>query len=217
MIRAMPLIAGTVDLEAAINALRARRPLFHSEADLQHAFGQALHALDPALHIRLEVPRDETGRWHIDMICHSSRSSTAIEFKYFTSAWSGADPFTDEAFLLREHGAPDLARRNFVFDIARLERLRTAAFITDGIALLLTNDSRLWRPHHTGRTTNDHAFRIHEGTTLTGNLAWANGMYPGNTRTLTGTYPLRWSAYSDLPHPNGTFRWVAASVCGIND
>jgi hypothetical protein len=210
----MLLIAGAIGLDAVIEALSAVRPVFHSEADFQHAFGQAVYSLDQAVYVRLEVRRDEIGRGYIDMICRGPAGTTAIEFKYFTTAWTGRDPSTGDTFILREHAATDLARRNFVFDIVRLERLCAALPEIDGIALMLSNAHSLWEPPRTQRATNDHQFRIHEGKTLTGTLEWASGAYPKNQRHLTGTYPLRWHAYSQLPGRNGTFRWLAAAIGG---
>ncbi|WP_436493192.1 hypothetical protein [Actinokineospora sp. HUAS TT18] len=210
----MPLIAGTVQLDSVVQLLAKVRPVFHSEADFQHAFGQALHSLDPALRVRLEVPQAEydNGRWYIDMVCHGPARSTAVEFKYFTAAWTGEAPATGEAFRLREHAATDLARRNFVFDIARLEHLCARALDTDGITLMLTNAPSLWRPLRSQRPTGDHEFRIHEGQILTGTLRWGGALYPGNQRKLIGTYPLQWQDYTRLPGRNGTFRWLAATI-----
>jgi hypothetical protein len=210
----MALIAGAVHLDAVIDRLAAKRPVFHSEADFQHAFGQALNMLDSTLDVRLEVPhgKDAVARRYIDMLCHGSERSTAVEFKYFTAAWTGDDPTTGESVTLREHAATDLARRNFVFDIARLEHLRTAMHNVDGITLLLSNAPRLWNAPRTQGLTGDHEFRLHEGATLTGTLTWGGGRYPKNQRHLTGTYPLRWNDYSHLPGHNGRFRWLAVNI-----
>ena len=192
--------------------LAASRAVFHSEADFQHAFGQVLHALDPELGVRLEVPQDGVGR--LDLLCRNTDDTcrTAIEFKYFTTRWRGVDPLTTEVFNLRDHAATDLARRAFVFDIARLERMRQLGLVTDGIAIMLTNHPGLWSPPTSSRTTRDHEFRIHQDRELTGTLRWAGGAYPANQRDLTGSYLLRWQDYSALPNPNGQFRWVAATV-----
>jgi hypothetical protein len=39
------LIAGEVELAAVKSQLRARRQVFHSEADFQHAFAWTLHSM----------------------------------------------------------------------------------------------------------------------------------------------------------------------------
>lgn len=204
------LIAGTVALDAVIAHLQKTRPVFHSEADLQHAFGQVLHDLDPTLGIRLEV-RQQNAQY-LDLLCIGPVGRTAVEFKYVTAAWKGADPTTGETFELRAHSAHDLARRNFVFDIERLERFCRASSGTDGLALLLTNVAALSRPPASDRPTRDREFRIHEGRTLTGTLRWGGGDYPANERHLAGSYRLGWRDYIELDGRNGVFWWLVVPV-----
>lgn len=134
-VRCVTRIAGTVELDAVMDKLRLKRPIFHSEADFQHAFGQVLHELAPALRIRLEV-RQENAE-HLDLLCFGSRGRTAVEFKYVSASWQGIDATTGESFRLRSHAADDLARRNFVFDVERLERFCRVG--GDGLAIMLTN------------------------------------------------------------------------------
>lgn len=209
-VRAVPLIAGVLDLDVVMNRLRTSRPVFHSEADFQHAFGQVVHDLDPGLGVRLEVRQQ--GSEHLDLLCFGPAGRTAVEFKYVTAAWDGPDPRSGESFQLRAHAAHDLARRNFIFDVARLERFCSAATGTDGLALLLTNAPSLWAPPSSARITRDREFRIHEGRTLTGTLRWGGGDYPANERHLTGSYSLMWREYSHLPGRKGTFRWLAVRM-----
>lgn len=118
-------------------------------------------------------------------------------------------------FRLREHAADDLARRNFIFDVARLERLcaddRT---LTNGFAIMLTNHQPLWAPPSRSRLTRDQHFRIHEGRTLTGTLRWGieGSYYAANERNLIGRYTLAWNDYSQLEGANGQFRWLGIEI-----
>ena len=92
-------IAGVLRLEDVMSALQATRPVFHSEADLQHAFGQVAHDLNAKLRVRLEVPMRPDGAIpateprlrtsYLDLLCFTAQGTTAIEFKYFTRAWKG--------------------------------------------------------------------------------------------------------------------------------
>ena len=207
----VPLIAGAVDLDVVMQRLRGVRSVFHSEADFQHSFGQVLHSLDPSLNIRLEVRQDDAE--YLDLLCFGPTGRTAVEFKYKTASWDGTDPGTGEMFRLRAHAAEDLARRDFVFDIERLERFcRAAPDETSGLAVMLTNVAGLWTPPASARQTRDREFRIHEGRTLTGVLRWGGGDYPANERQLAGSYRLEWRDYSEMSGRNGMFRWLAVTV-----
>lgn len=208
----MALIAGTVELDAVMSRLATGRPVFHSEADFQHAFAQMVHRLAPEVAIRLEVRQQVTpgGKGeYVDLIC-TGPVKTFIEFKYATARWSGTDGITDERFYVREHAAMDLIRKHFIFDVERLERFTAANPGTTGLAVLLTNAATLWKPPT--QKSRDRMFRVHDTATLTGELVWGNNDHPPSNRTLRGTYTAAWNDYSTLPGPRGTFRWLGWEV-----
>lgn len=211
----MTWLADRVDVPAAMQELARRRPVFHSEADFQFSLGQAIQRLAPDADIRLEVPlrgvNGHKGSQYIDLMCRSAAGRTAVELKYFTRRWAGTDGLTDEEFILRHHAATDLARRNFVFDVARLEKFCAAGIADNGIAILLTNDLNLWSPSRRV-SSNDREFHINEGVTLTGILRWAKGLYPLNTRELAGNYRVQWNDYTCQEGGHGAFRWLAVEV-----
>jgi hypothetical protein len=212
--RFMSMLAGVVPIESVMDRLRLVRPVFHSEADLQHAFAQVLHDLNSAISVRLEVRQG--GREYADLLCFGADGRTLVEFKHFTAPWRGCDPNSGEEFHLSGHAADDLARRGFVFDIARLERFcRGSVAAMNGLAIMLTNDVRLWSRPRTPRLTRDQEFRIHEDRILTGTLRWGDsrrGYYQRNERDLAGRYPINWHPYSNLDGRNGEFRWLAAEI-----
>ena len=211
-------VAGRVSLGDVIAQLGGHRPVFHSEADLQHSFARALWELSPDVHSRLEVPQRTEGKAeYLDLLCIGPSTRTAIEFKYFTRRWTGRVGTPAEDYALKGHAAADLARLHFVRDIARLERFCRWPD-QNGLAVMLTNDASLWTPPHPGRgRTRDQEFRIHQGQELTGTLLWAEGEYTANTCTLRGTYPLDWVPYSELGGPGGEFRYLAVSVSPLSD
>lgn len=197
---------GALSLEhvhEVMSELSRQRPVFHSEADFQHAFAQLLLKRHPSLNVRLEIPYRSIGstepdsRTVVDLYCsdYERGAVTAIEFKYKTRRWSGA--VRDEDVRLLYQSAADLGRKNFVKDIDRLERWSDAVGGT-AFAILLTNEDGYWSAPRGPRTTNDAAFRIHEGAELTGELLWANNVNSRNNRTLKGRFPMRWVDYSDL-------------------
>ncbi|MFC4035890.1 hypothetical protein ACFO3J_31135 [Streptomyces polygonati] len=68
--------------------LRQDRPVFHSEADLQHSFARVLWELAPKIQSRLEVRQnapDARGAEYLDLLCVGPSACTAIEFKYRTA------------------------------------------------------------------------------------------------------------------------------------
>ncbi|WP_225811874.1 hypothetical protein [Streptomyces spinosus] len=211
-------IAGRTALSEVVEYLRRQRPVFHSEADLQHSFARALWELAPEVHSRLEVPQRAPGKTeYLDLLCLGPSTRTAIEFKYFTRSWTGTAGTPAEDYSLRAHAATDLARLYFVRDIARLERFCRRSG-QNGLALMLTNEASLWTPPSPGRRrTRDHDFRIHQGRELAGTLLWAEGAYQPNTCALRGAYSLDWEPYSDLSGPGGEFRYLAVFVSPAPD
>jgi hypothetical protein len=206
------LLAGAVDVSTVMGELSAARPVFHSEADFQHAFVWVLHGMEPGLNVRLEVRQAE--REYVDLLCFGPRGRTVVEFKYFTATWAGADPATGEEFQLRNHEATDLARQGFVFDIARLEKFCAAHGTSNGVAIMVSNDRRLWSPAVNSRVTRDREFRIHDGRTLSGLLRWGTegSYFAASERNLVDSYQVMWRDCSNVGGKNGVFRWLAAAV-----
>ncbi|WP_201292716.1 hypothetical protein [Cellulomonas citrea] len=211
-------VAGSADLEAVMGALALERPVFHSEADFQHAFARTLWDVAPDVRLRLEVRQDRAARTdpkrreYVDLLCRGGAHSTAIEFKYFTRSWQGQVGDPPEEFSLRAHAAEDLARRAFVVDIERLERF-CAATGSSGIALFLTNERRLWERGGAGKKTpRDAEFRLDDSRTLAGLLRWADGKYKENDITLRGVYELRWRDYEAPDQGQPRFRWLAVEI-----
>ncbi|MER5669178.1 hypothetical protein [Streptomyces mirabilis] len=207
-------IAGRTSLSEVMGQLCRHRPVFHSEADLQHSFARVLWELAPDVHSRLEVPQRRSGKAeYLDLLCIGpSATRTAIEFKYFTRKWTGTAGTPGEDYALKGHAATDLARLHFVRDIARLERFCRRSG-QNGLALMLTNEASLWTPPGPSRRrTRDHDFRIHHGRELAGTLLWAEGAYAPNTCTLRGVYPLDWEPYTEVGGPAGEFRYLAVFV-----
>jgi hypothetical protein len=67
-----PLIAGEVPLTEVMARLQRDRPVFHSEADLQHSFARTLWELAPKIQSRLEVRQnapDAPGAESFDLLC----------------------------------------------------------------------------------------------------------------------------------------------------
>lgn len=119
----MVLLAGTVHLDDLLGGLAARRPVFHSEADLQHALAWEAHQLDRNLQVRLETHPEPHVRLDLLLSRPDLGRHTAGELKYLTAGWTGE--VGGERFTLKNHGAQDVRAYDVVKDIERLERFGT--------------------------------------------------------------------------------------------
>lgn len=199
----------TTDVHDALAALAASRPLFHSEADFQHALSWQIHLNDPSAELRLEARSGR--RTRLDLLARSRGSRIAVELKYPVRRFAGT--VGDERFELLNHGAQDLSRYDIVKDITRIEALVAEGAADDGWVVALTNDPSFWKP---GRQpdTIDAAFRLHEGRVLEGTRAWSTRASPGSTRTreasltLQKHYTCAWRDYSLVQDDSGDdFQW----------
>lgn len=188
------------DLMHALKALAAQRPVFHSEADFQHALAWVLHERHPAAKVRLEYrPAKLPEKAYIDVWVEDQGAIYAIELKYKTRALQTT--VGGEEFNLLGQSAQDQGRYDFCRDIGRVEALAHAYPGLTGLAVFLTNDQSYWRT--SGRDGNvDSAFRLHEEAVLKGTLEWAShasdGTKGGRVKPicLIGEYAVRWLPYS---------------------
>ena len=206
-----------VDVHKIMGRLSHKRPVFHSEADFQHAFAWELHTAMPECTIRLELPLDVGGkRLHLDLWASTAGTWAAIELKYKTRALSVE--VAGERFLLSGQAAQNLARYDFIKDIERLERITTIRHGAKGYAVFLTNDSAYWkRPRNAAPV--DAAYRIHDGRVILGHVAWSGRASSGTIKgreepiDLIGEYRIAWHGYSSpSPSNHGSLRYAVVAV-----
>jgi hypothetical protein len=70
------------DLPQLLIDLAARRPVFHSEADLQHELAWHLREVHPDLRVRLEYPLARPTNAAIDILIRNGDQAMALELKY---------------------------------------------------------------------------------------------------------------------------------------
>jgi hypothetical protein len=209
----------TQKIQAVLARLATKRPIFHSEADFQHALAWELQLESPDAQIRLEKQVAAQGsRVHLDLLVQSNEEEIAIELKYKTRV--GKLHHAGEDFALRNQSAQDIGRHDFIKDIQRLERYVEARNCSVGFAVLLTNDRTYWTE---SRKTDsvDSEFRVHEGRVLKGGAAWGAKASVGTMHkreepiALHGTYKMVWSDYCSLgPASNENFRYLLIRVPG---
>jgi hypothetical protein len=201
-----------------MRSLAGNRPIFGSEADFQHALAWEIQLAYPTARLRLEYrPAYLDRRGYLDLWVAGDGWAAAVELKYFTRAVDLV--VGGERFELLNQGAQDISRYDFVRDVERVESVVKAEAGIEGYVLALTNDSSYWRVPTQPRATVDAAFRIHEGSTLTGRLDWATSAGAGTTRgrvrahDLLGSYQLHWTDYSRVgDRPAGTFRYLLVGI-----
>ena len=186
------------------------RPVFHSEADFQHALAWRIHEAMPDWEVRLEYKPFPTKRLYLDLWLPDI--GVAMELKYYTGKLHLERD--DESFALLDQSARDVRRYDFLKDIQRLEQLSKLPQARAGIAVLLTNDPTYWKSSSRPDTV-DAAFRLHDGRKITGQMAWAERASDGTTKNrkesilLKGSYDLRWHNYANLGNgSNRLFRYL---------
>ena len=212
-----------VEIQSALDRLLAEKRVFVSEADFQFALAWKIQELHPEATLRLEyIPWECDPGMHVDIVAFIGRRMFAIELKYKTRASSYR--VGHEEVRLKDHGAQDTGRYDFVLDLRRLERLADcrAYQVERAWAVLLTNDSGYWRRSSRSGTDSppvDDEFRLHEGAELVGVRRWKPGAGPGTTAgrqqalELRGSYCIAWRDYQ--PTAEGKpFRYAVVEVGG---
>lgn len=190
------------DIYLILNELAKYRPVFHSESDFKFALAWKIHSIYPKALVRLEYnPQVFSSRTHIDIwINLSNGENIAIELKYKTKKIELH--YQNETYVLARHGAPANNRFLIVQDIVRLEHAVKQLPNTSGYAVIVTNDNEYWQEWKKPKETKDKAFRVHEGSVLTGQLTWKEDtarstiQSMGNSLYLRDTYIMKWLDYS---------------------
>jgi len=205
-----------IDISRVLNGLAVLRPIFHSEADFQHALAWQIHHEWPECSMRLEFkPPHSSERVYLDIWAADKDTVLAIELKYKTRGLEVT--VQDEDFHLLDQSAQDLARYDYLKDIQRLERVLSTNKVI-AYAIFLTNDSAYWKQPMNNQTV-DASFRIHQGRNLTGELRWGTDASKGTTHgreasiLIKGAYDLNWQNYSRIAETSyGTFKYLLVKV-----
>ena len=210
-------MVSVVEIGEILAALAEQRPVFHSEADFQHAFAWEIHQQLPMASVRLELPVRVRNRFlHLDVWVAYQGAVLAVELKYKTRSLS--IQVGNERYHLKSQSAQDIGRYDFLKDVQRLERVGAQHQNFTGYAILLTNDRAYWA-EPTNFKTVDTDFRLHGGRVIEGVLVWSDRASDGTKKNreraieLQGKYRLRWTGYS---HPSsdryGEFRSLVVKV-----
>ena len=204
-----------IEIAKLMNELPRDRPVFHSEADFQHALAWQIHKSNPENAVRLEYrPRPESAMY-VDL--WSASEGLVIELKYRTRKLNCR--VGNEHFQLRDQRAHPPSRYSFLKDLQRLEYfVRTVPDVRAGVAVFLTNDAAYWNKPSRGDVV-DANFRLHTDCPLSGELDWSERASPGTKKgretpiLLSGRYRLEWREYANVGEGrHARFRYLAIRV-----
>ena len=204
-------------IESALEQLKKKHRIFHSEADFQFSLAWELQKILPTAKIRLEYCPSFAREMHIDIYVIDEDGSHPIELKYKSRGIEMIDE--NEYFKLKNHGAQDIGRYDYLYDIQRIENMKKLdKNFKSGYAIILTNDSAYWKAPANNNTV-DSAFRIHEGRIIEGSLSWTTNAGKGTTKdredpiVLDNRYKIEWSNFSNFEGKSyGTFKLCAIEI-----
>ncbi|WP_055668227.1 hypothetical protein [Desnuesiella massiliensis] len=206
-----------------INSLSNKRKIFFSEADFQFALSWELQRHMPKSDVRLEYsPAHIDPSMRIDILLKEEDEFYPIELKYVTAA---CDTIVDgERYLLKNHGAQDIRRYDFLKDIMRIEKLiYNHNEYKKGYAIFLTNDCSYWTKS-SAKETCDRNFRINQDEIKSGELKWGEAAGIGTKKgreeslLLQGNYKLNWQDYSSISDEKwGKFKILIVEVENSKD
>lgn len=212
-----------MDLTIPLLQLKNKRKIFHSEADFQFALAWEIQICYPVAKVRLEYrPPEIEPNMYIDILVIIDGIWYPIELKYKTVKCTKASG--GEIFKLKNHGAQDLGRYDYLLDIMRIEQF--SKYIDPfgkGYALMLTNDPLYWG-QSSKIDTIDREFRLIDGFEKAGNLKWAEHAGLGTTRgreepiILSNNYLMQWEEYSKLDNErSGTFKYLLTNIDKVSN
>lgn len=204
-----------LDIDNVMIELARQRPVFHSEADFQHAFAWCIHARKRDGDVRLEYKPLPSEPMYLDLWLPAV--GVAMELKYCTRELK--IEYNSESFALRDQRAQDTRRYDFLRDIQRLELVcRQRRGVRAGVAVILTNDHLYWKQPSRPNTV-DAAFRLQDGRRATGDMTWSKRASPGTIKgrekpiRLAGSYDFQWRDYAGFGETrHGQFRYLAVRV-----
>lgn len=162
---------------------------------------------------------------YVDIVVNDGKEWVPIEVKYKTRGLVEdgllfGQP-TKNLTILKNQGAQDLGMYGFWKDVRRVEMLcKTYPTVKNGIAIFVTND-----PYYVespkgkeADKVNYYAFRMTEGRTALGRMAWMNenckiaASYPAFK--LDGQYTIHWEPVGahSTPRDKANFRYCMVTI-----
>ncbi len=204
------------DVACVMKSLSAEKRIFTSEADFQFSLAWKIKEMYPEFDVRLEETLLSDPDKHIDIVLHHLDAIIPIELKYCTRSLKPSESFN---VVLKNQGAQDLRRYDFIKDVQRIESIRdgirgsTGTSFIRGYAIILTNSSSYWDSNRDYSGCCDRDFRIDgKKESFGGLMEWrgaSDGTMKGREKPLrTGVYKIHWENYLDDP----LFRYLMVRI-----
>ena len=209
---------GPLDLHAVIDSLRAKRKIFHSEADFQFALAWEIQLQYRTARVRLEYPWGTIAgkRAAIDILVTIDDEDIPIELKYAKRNLLVEE--YGEVYDLHHQGAKDRKCYMHINDLCRVERfVKLNQNSRVGYVLWLINDLSFTKPPKDD-TACYFDFSIHEGAELHDTMQWGDTAGPKTRQgceeplVLNKRYKIHWQDYSSFEGKNGLFKYALIKV-----
>jgi hypothetical protein len=217
-----------MEIDKIIDELKSKRKVFFSESDFQFALAWEIqrHYAKKNIEadIRLEYcfqDKDDNKNKYIDIIVKLENTIYPIELKYKTLSFLNEKTKSrtvkdyNEYYNLKNQGAQDLGRYDYLKDIQRIEQFsKNKDYEKDfecGYAILLTNDISYW--DNDKANCVDVQFSLKDNRTTPKKMSWENagkGTTKGreNPIELNNKYTIKWNEYSKFKEiKNGEFKY----------
>lgn len=191
--------------------LSQQKPFFKSEKEFQNYLGDEIKKNG----FVCEKSSNYLGQ-KVDILVKDSSFNVlyAIQLRHKTALLS----MDGGLIRLKNHGAQDQARYDFIKDIKSLENIKKGNTVVKGYSILLTNDSKYWELPAKSNSV-DEDFLIYEGKILYGNLEWsplasAGTKYKREDKLeLLKQYECRWGTYSKIgEQQNNVFKHLVLEI-----
>ena len=209
------------EIEKVLASLSQRKPIFHSEKDMQASFADEVKRLYPNAKVEREVaynsvkgyvdenseqPIHASTTW-IDVLVSLDGATYLVELKYKRKALTVV--IGDQQYDLKQDGAWNDNRYRYLHDVQKLEDYVANEFnghkIAEAYAVFITNDAEYQKEKRADSVIKD--FDLSAGKVKTGVLRNTNKPEE-QTVFLAGSYTVNWSEYSRVPADNSNIFWA---------
>jgi len=201
-----------MQIEEVLKNLSVHKPYFKSEKEFQLTLSNQIEKVG----LITGVNSSYLGQ-KVDILVKDPNKndiSHAIQLRHKTAYLS----MHDGSIVLKNHGAQDQARYDFIKDIKSLENIKKGDKNVKGYAIILSNDPKYWQ-HPTKLNSVDEDFLIYEGKLLYGNLKWSPHASLGTKLKreenieLSNEYKCIWGSYSSINlKGNNVFRYLVVEI-----